>query len=597
MGIDRLLSQKFMEETIMKLRKIMACVLAVAMIAGLAIPASATLSIVREGDTWTITNTTSALTNTKVERVIFTGRLTTEVAIGEDGIIYFRDVGVGSLVRLTGIDRWGLATPQFAQGYVHSFRLGGQFGQTILRDGVARNSTKAPNAGGNPVAYDAANFEGFWGPGEHSFANAPGATPAVNPGTANATATARQNDYNTRVNLFDPRGLNGDLPVVIRQGGELSGGTGPTFTTVDKGEGTYAVENQAHWRVGGVLFQSASSVNEVSVRFGTINLPVEIEVWVDHGNNTDGTTVDGSLARQWATLRGAFDDPTNEVMGIVLYSDVLLNEGFPVTGITSTAQNDGRYHQRGGISLENWREVSVPNPRPETHADILINLRGGTIYTGRTVPFTSSEMSYIAQEVGAGGILRATATVRSTHWRAVETNVVIRRMHGNNVNLPKLVTAGQTISFDILAEDLVDNNFQWNLGNIDVTERRPITQAEVDAGYVVSGSKAIMPADPTREQWENANHWDNFTLGIIKWEFELIPADEVVDPNLLMGDVNGDGVINMVDALAVLRYAAGASAEAAGITNMAAADVNGDGQVTSADALLILMMAMGLGNA
>ena len=56
-------------------------------------------------------------------------------------------------------------------------------------------------------------------------------------------------------------------------------------------------------------------------------------------------------------------------------------------------------------------------------------------------------------------------------------------------------------------------------------------------------------------------------------------ADEV-----LYGDVNGDGLIEPIDATLILQYCANWSVT----INLAAADVNGDGFVEPIDATLIL---------
>ena len=58
------------------------------------------------------------------------------------------------------------------------------------------------------------------------------------------------------------------------------------------------------------------------------------------------------------------------------------------------------------------------------------------------------------------------------------------------------------------------------------------------------------------------------------------------------GDVNGDGEVDISDALAVLRHAM--QLEELDDAGIASADVNGDGAVDLSDALIILRMAMGL---
>lgn len=57
------------------------------------------------------------------------------------------------------------------------------------------------------------------------------------------------------------------------------------------------------------------------------------------------------------------------------------------------------------------------------------------------------------------------------------------------------------------------------------------------------------------------------------------------------GDVNGDDILDVTDALLTLRYAMGLLAE---LPNAAAADVNNDGTVDMNDALQILRAAMGI---
>lgn len=62
-------------------------------------------------------------------------------------------------------------------------------------------------------------------------------------------------------------------------------------------------------------------------------------------------------------------------------------------------------------------------------------------------------------------------------------------------------------------------------------------------------------------------------------------------PNYILGDVNGDGIVNTEDALLVLRHAMGL--QNLPDNRLLAADYNGDGEINSEDALLILRYAMG----
>ena len=57
---------------------------------------------------------------------------------------------------------------------------------------------------------------------------------------------------------------------------------------------------------------------------------------------------------------------------------------------------------------------------------------------------------------------------------------------------------------------------------------------------------------------------------------------------MLIGDPNGDGVVNSIDALLILQFNAGL------VGSLANADANHDGMVNSLDAALVLQFAAGL---
>ena len=69
-------------------------------------------------------------------------------------------------------------------------------------------------------------------------------------------------------------------------------------------------------------------------------------------------------------------------------------------------------------------------------------------------------------------------------------------------------------------------------------------------------------------------------------------CDECGEPIYLLGDVNGDGAVDVFDALMALDFATGALAEGAEF-NQEAADVNNDGAVDVFDALIMLDYATG----
>ena len=61
---------------------------------------------------------------------------------------------------------------------------------------------------------------------------------------------------------------------------------------------------------------------------------------------------------------------------------------------------------------------------------------------------------------------------------------------------------------------------------------------------------------------------------------------------IMLGDVNGDEIVNIADAALILRYSIGLLSF--DDTQLLAADVNGDGNVNTVDAALILRNALGL---
>ena len=65
-----------------------------------------------------------------------------------------------------------------------------------------------------------------------------------------------------------------------------------------------------------------------------------------------------------------------------------------------------------------------------------------------------------------------------------------------------------------------------------------------------------------------------------------------LDGGTLMGDINGDGVVNMQDAQLAMRYAIGI-AELSD-EQLSIGDINGDGIVNSSDATMIARIALNL---
>ena len=79
---------------------------------------------------------------------------------------------------------------------------------------------------------------------------------------------------------------------------------------------------------------------------------------------------------------------------------------------------------------------------------------------------------------------------------------------------------------------------------------------------------------------------------------QLTVIVEAPQKQTLLGDVNGDGIVNASDAAQILIAAAAFGAgNSYGLTNaqITAADVNGDGSINASDAAVILIYAAGIG--
>lgn len=116
------------------------------------------------------------------------------------------------------------------------------------------------------------------------------------------------------------------------------------------------------------------------------------------------------------------------------------------------------------------------------------------------------------------------------------------------------------------------------LGNIFSTEGYIPQTIIVDRNGVVR--------DHIVNSFSSLNELRNYIDG---W-LEILQAEE---GPALVGDVDGNGVVNASDALLIMRMALGQME----CTDLAAADADGNGIVQSADALMVLRIAMGLADA
>ncbi len=109
---------------------------------------------------------------------------------------------------------------------------------------------------------------------------------------------------------------------------------------------------------------------------------------------------------------------------------------------------------------------------------------------------------------------------------------------------------------------------------------------ELDRQQVAFGAAATAPADPQREGYTFVG-WDQ-TFTSVRRDMTVTAVYEE-NAIVIVGDVNGDGVLDVGDALAIMRYVVGFT-DGTGY-NMDNGDYNGDGTVDMGDALGILRAA------
>ena len=94
--------------------------------------------------------------------------------------------------------------------------------------------------------------------------------------------------------------------------------------------------------------------------------------------------------------------------------------------------------------------------------------------------------------------------------------------------------------------------------------------------------------EPDDEVWTLLDRRENdTTLGALNYE----PYDFIITPPVLMGDVNGDGEVDLSDAIMVTYYSLH---EVPSSFNEAAADMNGDGEIDLSDAIIIIYKSLGV---
>ena len=116
----------------------------------------------------------------------------------------------------------------------------------------------------------------------------------------------------------------------------------------------------------------------------------------------------------------------------------------------------------------------------------------------------------------------------------------------------------------------------------------------VGEGHILNVDFFVVPGTPA---------WTTTTLAFVQvFLYDVVPSRINVDysdtarftvaADYILGDLNGDGIVNSADALIAQRIAVGEVIPTP--LQQYAGDINGDGQIDSADVILILRLAVGL---
>ena len=182
-------------------------------------------------------------------------------------------------------------------------------------------------------------------------------------------------------------------------------------------------------------------------------------------------------------------------------------------------------------------------------------------------------------------------TVRTSYAGGVEADVPCLMAYDNRL-------AGQTIMFftadktTIAPTTLHPTLSKGDFSMVGTNMREP-----VGSGFVLSDNKWVWTGDDTDSE-ESASHTaDAFrafvTTTAAAGNVLTIDVDGIINPQgtVLMGDVNNDGLINIVDVSTTINYILGNAPEGFSIK---AADMNGDGFVNVSDVTTMISVILHL---
>jgi hypothetical protein len=551
----------------MKFRKIMACVLAVAMIASLASVASG-FSKTGEFPRWTI--------DTRIDQyfdVTLSGRLETLMTLGIEGIVYLPGLYNGATVYLDPI-RWN-GDSDFEddmEAEVIRVTVAGNRGASVLGNS---NPTAAPFAGANGLI------------ASNELINAIG--------TGAGTFAVRFNSYyvctvgtceggGAPVNESDGTPANGSATNCARATTSGQGGCGGFAATGPAIQGRAVLEPQGGPDLGaGLLFQARNSPGTNQIRYGSLNnLQISITLRFDADLLGDYNDIRRNLGEEerYEFVR-LLDANENEM-------EVHINPGFNAntgSGANSTTDNDGQWALSLDNTLFQLKTLGAGSMTRSGSAGVL-NLTGGDRNgPGGWDVFTTAEMRQISEVMVKGGALAFTADTNYQHPLSA-TRIRVSKNFGADVWI-----GGHLIDTDFSGRDewrfvipgdtVMDPVFDWNVRRVGL------------------------------QFWFNQNPgWGNWTWEPSNWQFGWVDVAnalgeieinswtiEVLDPDHgveIKGDLNRDGRVTPVDALIALRFATSGGYTA---DDLLIGDMNNDGKFTPADALAILRIANGLNTA
>ena len=193
-----------------------------------------------------------------------------------------------------------------------------------------------------------------------------------------------------------------------------------------------------------------------------------------------------------------------------------------------------------------------------------LNVAGGSLQFGTSQPYGFEAVTegdrFLAKSNNAG-VGNSTASVSTTVQ----------------------MSAGDTLTFDYFYSS--ENNYDWYRFKANGTEVQKLS-GNTNSAWATYTYTAAADGAYTFE-------WSYSKDSSVNGGNDCVKIDNVAfsgDAGMANGDVDGDGIVSVSDALLAMRGAMGTITLTA--SQLAHADIDGDGNVTASDALAIMRMAM-----